>query len=96
MNANFVVMSRDDVKQLVFEALDEYFASAPKEKAEPKQEFYNSKELCDVAQISQTTLWRKEKEGVIVPSKVGRKKLYDKALVAELITSGKLAKYTVR
>lgn len=95
MQSNVIVMSPDDLKQLVVEAIKEYFASMPKEeKTEQKKEFYNSKELCDLAQISQTTLWRMENDGFIVANRVGRKKLYEKEMVAGLIASGKLSKYT--
>ena len=41
-------------------------------------------------------LWRIEKSGLLKSQKVGRKNLYSKAEVNQLMKSGKLAKYSHR
>ena len=55
--------------------------------------YYTRSELCQLAHITETTLWRLEREGVIKKIKFGRKNLYSKQEVNQLIKSGKLAKY---
>ena len=46
--------------------------------------------------IAYPTLWRIEKSGLLKSQKVGRKNLYSKAEVNQLMKSGKLAKYSHR
>ena len=48
------------------------------------------------AHISPSTLWRMEEDGIIQKLKFGRRNLYSKAEVDNLIISGKLAKYSRR
>jgi hypothetical protein len=55
--------------------------------------FYNRDELCSLLHIAYPTLWRIEKAGILQSQKVGRKNLYSKQEVNQLIKSGKLAKY---
>lgn len=55
--------------------------------------FYSRDELCDLLHIAYPTLWRIEKSGLLRSQKVGRKNLYFKQEVDQLMKSGKLAKY---
>jgi hypothetical protein len=55
--------------------------------------FYDRDELCELLHISYPSLWRIEKSGILKSQKVGRKNLYSKAEVNQLMKSGKLAKY---
>lgn len=55
--------------------------------------FYSRDELCELLHIAYPTLWRIEKRGLLKSQKVGRKNLYFKQEVEQLIKSGKLAKY---
>jgi len=55
--------------------------------------FYDRDELCELLHIAYPTLWRIEKSGLLRCQKVGRKNLYNKKEVDQLIKSGKLAKY---
>ena len=55
--------------------------------------FYSRDELCDLLHIAYPTLWRIEKSGLLKSQKVGRKNLYFKQEVDQLVKSGKLAKY---
>lgn len=58
-----------------------------------KKGFYSRDELCDLLHIAYPTLWRIEKSGLLKSQKVGRKNLYFKQEVDQLVKSGKLAKY---
>ncbi len=55
--------------------------------------YYSRDELCDLLHIAYPTLWRIEKSGLLKSQKVGRKNLYFKQEVDQLVKSGKLAKY---
>jgi len=55
--------------------------------------FYDRDEICGLLHIAYPTLWRIEKCGLLRCQKVGRKNLYNKKEVDQLIKSGKLAKY---
>ena len=50
--------------------------------------YYTRSELCQLAHITETTLWRLEKEGVIKKIKFGRKNLYSRLDVDALLGSG--------
>ncbi|MCH3982457.1 MAG: helix-turn-helix domain-containing protein [Prevotella sp.] len=59
---------------------------------EGKEEtFYSRKELCQKFHISDTKLWRLEKDGTIHKQKFGRRNLYLRTEVDEIFASGKLA-----
>lgn len=47
-------------------------------------------EVCQLAHITETTLWRLEKAGTIRKIKLGRKNLYSRQDVEELLGSGGL------
>ena len=55
--------------------------------------FYSRDELCELLHIAYPTLWRIEKSGLLKSQKVGRRNLYFKQEVDQLVKSGKLAKY---
>lgn len=55
--------------------------------------YYDRSEVCGELHISYPTLWRIEKSGLLRSQKVGRKNLYSKQEVNDLIKSGKLAEY---
>lgn len=81
-----------DLKEAINQVLDERSYTTAKVEAQ-KQEFINRAELCKLLGVSTVTLWRMEHEGRIIPTKVGRKNMYNKAEVVALIQAGKLAKY---
>lgn len=54
--------------------------------------FYTRAELCQLAHITESTLWRLEKSGVIRKIKLGRKNLYSRLDVEELLGSGGFSK----
>lgn len=55
--------------------------------------FYSRDELCELLHIAYPTLWRIEKSGLLKSQKVGRRNLYFKQEVDQLVKSGELAKY---
>ena len=55
--------------------------------------YYDRSEVCGELHISYPTLWRIEKSGLLRSQKVGRKNLYSKQEVNDLIKSGKLSEY---
>lgn len=83
------------------ELLDEYFVSHEvtamvKSQPSPKgeEQYYDRDEVCRLAHVSYTTLWRMEKDGVIEKHKVRRRNLYLRKEVDDLTASGKLGKYS--
>ena len=55
--------------------------------------YYDRSEVFGELHISYPTLWRIEKSGLLHGQKVGRKNLYSKQEINDLIKSGKLADY---
>ena len=58
--------------------------------------YYDRCELCGELHISYPTLWRIEKSGLLRSRKVGRKKLYSKKEVNDLINSGSFTEFNKR
>lgn len=50
--------------------------------------YYTRAELCQLAHITESTLWRLEKAGIIKKIKLGRKNLYSRLDVEALLRSG--------
>lgn len=76
------------IQDSVAEAMRNY-ASLPKQETKEKApEYYTKSELCQLLHITETTLWRLENKGVIRKIKVGRKNLYLRSDIDELIASG--------
>ena len=63
----------------------------PHESEQPS-EYYSRDELCHLAHISSSTLWRMEQDGLIKKRKFGRKNLYLKSEIDALLQEGNLAK----
>lgn len=55
--------------------------------------YYTTNELADLLSIDRTTVWAWERKGFLKPKRVGRRKLYSRKEINELIESGKLARY---
>lgn len=97
MNSNQVVILNEEqfadvIYKTVNRCLDEREVNAMVCKKEEK-EYYDRNELCKLLHIALPTLWRIEQKGLLKCKKVGRKNLYSKQEVNQLIHSGKLAKY---
>lgn len=50
--------------------------------------YYTRAELCQLAHITESTLWRLEKAGIIKKIKLGRKNLYSRLDIDALLGSG--------
>lgn len=81
------------IKDAIAQAIE---AKTPvKEVKESKQqsEYYTRDELCHLAHISASTLWRMEKDKLVPKLKFGKTNLYSKKVIDELLATGKLNKY---
>ena len=92
---NIIVLSGEQLEDVIYKTvsrcLEEKHIGNYVEKG-----FYSRDEICSLLHIAYPTLWRIEKSGLLKSQKVGRKNLYSKAEVNQLMKSGKLAKYSHR
>ena len=93
---NIVVLNEDQFVDVIYKTvsrcLDERMVNALVNKSE-EDGFYDRDELCNLLHITYPTLWRIEKKGLLKSHKIGRKNLYSKQEVNQLMKYGKLAKY---
>ena len=89
MKNNIVILNMDDLRQVVTEIVEEVCTKRVlnEKKSIDESEWLTREEVCDMLHITYTTLWRKEKCGVIRKYKVGRKNLYSKKEVDALFCS---------
>ena len=96
---NIVVLNQEQFEDIIYKTvsrcLEEKHIGNYVEKQE-EEGFFDRDELCGRLHISYPTLWRIENSGLLKSQKIGRKNLYSKHEVNELIKSGKLAKYNHR
>ena len=96
---NIIVLSGEQLEDVIYKTvsrcLEEKHIGNYVEKQE-EEGFFDRDELCGRLHISYPTLWRIENSGLLKSQKIGRKNLYSKHEVNELIKSGKLAKYNHR
>lgn len=97
MDNNIIVLNENQLEDVIYKTvsrcLDERIVSSLVNGQSDNDGFYNRDELCSLLHIAYPTLWRIEKAGILQSQKVGRKNLYSKQEVNQLIKSGKLAKY---
>ena len=97
MDNNIIVLNENQLEDVIYKTvsrcLDERIVSSLMNGQSDNDGFYNRDELCSLLHIAYPTLWRIEKAGILQSQKVGRKNLYSKQEVNQLIKSGKLAKY---
>lgn len=60
---------------------------ADREKAKPERT-YSRDEVCQMAHISKVTLWKKEKDGDINATRIGRRVVFTEAEVKRLLREG--------
>ena len=84
----------ESIRQAIREEIGKQARNVVVQSAPAQPEYYERSQLCDLAHISPTTLWRMEKDGLIKKVKFGRRNLYLKTDVDELLSSGKLSKYS--
>ena len=97
MDNNIIVLNENQLEDVIYKTvsrcLDERIVNSLMNSQSDNDGFYNRDELCSLLHIAYPTLWRIEKAGILQSQKVGRKNLYSKQEVNQLIKSGKLAKY---
>lgn len=97
MDSNIIVLNEDQLEDVIYKTvnrcLDERSVNSLVNNQPEGDGFYNRDELCNLLHIAYPTLWRIEKAGILQSQKVGRKNLYSKQEVNQLIKLGKLAKY---
>lgn len=66
--------------------------SEPKPEDSKERDFYTTSEIRRLLNISNTTIWHWERKGLLKPVIIGRKKIYNKAEVGELLEAKTLKK----
>lgn len=88
MTGNFIMLQEDELKAFITEIVQEVLGGhKPVEQAPLEEEYYTRDQVCDHLHVSTTKLWRMEKDGDITAYKLGRRSLYSKKAVDELIKS---------
>ncbi len=89
MQGNFIMLQKDDLKQVVSELVEELVGKKPQPNltSEESDEYYTRDQVCERLHITYTTLWRMQKEGIIIVHKLGGRNLYSKREIASLVKS---------
>ena len=89
MQANFIMLQTDDLKQVVSELVEELVGKKAQSglTQEESDEYYTRDQVCERLHITYTTLWRMQKEGTIVVHKLGGRNLYSKKEITSLVKS---------
>lgn len=88
MQGNFVMLQKEDLREVIIELLGEIRGSQKlEEQTVSEEEYYTRDQACEHLHISATKLWRMEKDGRIAAYKIGRRSLYSKKAVDNLIKS---------
>ncbi|WP_303239210.1 helix-turn-helix transcriptional regulator [Leyella stercorea] len=89
MQGNFIMLQKDDLKQVVAEMVEELVdkKSQTNLTAEESDEYYTRDQVCERLHITYTTLWRMQKEGTIIVHKLGGRNLYSKKEITSLLKS---------
>lgn len=89
MQGSFVMLQMDDLRQIVTEIVEEVCAKRGlnEKPSTDEGEWLTREEVCEMLHITYTTLWRKEKEGVIKKHKMGRRNLYSRKEIMAMFSS---------
>ena len=89
MQGNFIMLQRDDLKQVVAEMVEDLVGKKPQINLtqEESDEYYTRDKVCERLHITYTTLWRMQKEGIIIVHKLGGRNLYSKKEISSLLKS---------
>lgn len=87
MQGNFIMLQKDDLKQVVAEMVEKLVdkKSQTNLTAEESDEYYTRDQVCERLHITYTTLWRMQKEGTIIVHKLGGRNLYSKKEITSLL-----------
>lgn len=81
------------IKDAIAQAIEAKTPVKEVEESKQQSEYYTRDELCHLAHISASTLWRMEKDKLVPKLKFGKTNLYSKKVIDELLATGKLNKY---
>lgn len=89
MQGNFLMLQKDDLKQVVAELVEELIGKMPQSDLSPEEndEYYTRDQVCEKLHITYTTLWRMQKEGTVLVHKLGGRNLYSKKEITSLVKS---------
>ena len=89
MQGNFIMLQRDDLKQVVAEMVEELVGKKPQTDLtqEESDEYFTRDQVCERHHITYTTLWRMQKGGTIIVHKLGGRNLYSKKEISSLLKS---------
>ena len=89
MQGNFIMLQKDDLKQVVSELVEELVGKKSQAELtqEESDEYFTLDQVCERLHITYTTLWRMQKEGTIVVHKLGGRNLYSKNEITSLVKS---------
>ncbi|WP_349967858.1 helix-turn-helix transcriptional regulator [Phocaeicola massiliensis] len=89
MQGNFLMLQKDDLKQVVAELVEELIGKMPQSDLSPEEndEYYTRDQVCEKLHITYTTLWRMQKEGTVLVHKLGGRNLYSKNEITSLVKS---------
>ena len=87
MQGNFIMLQKDDLKQVVSELVEELVWKKPQADLTPEEsdEYFPRDQVCERLHITYTTLWRMQKEGRIIVHKLGGRNLYSKKEISSLL-----------
>ena len=89
MQGNFIMLQKDDQKQVVAEMVEELVGKKSQTdlSVEESDEYFTRDQVCERLHITYTTLWRMQKEGTIIVHKLGGRNLYSKKEITSLVKS---------
>ena len=87
MQGNFIMLQKDDLKQVVSELVEELVGKKPQTDLTPEEsdEYFTRDQVWERLHITYTTLWRMQKEGRIIVHKLGGRNLYSKKEISSLL-----------
>ena len=87
MQGNFIMLQKDDLKQVVAEMMEELVGKKSQTNltAEESDEYFTRDQVCERLHITYTTLWRMQKDGRIIVHKLGGRNLYSKKEISSLL-----------
>lgn len=89
MQGNFIMLQKDDLKQVVAEMVEELVGKKSQTDlpVEESDEYFTRDQVCERLHITYTTLWRMQKEGTIIVHKLGGRNFYSKKEITSLVKS---------
>lgn len=74
MQGNFIMLQKDDLKQVVSELVEELVGKKPQADLTPEEsdEYFTRDQVCERLHITYTTLWRMAEGGKNYSSQIGR------------------------